>query len=81
MQTYNRGQIASKLKYLRQLRDSGELSELFKHGLVSHTAFNFLEAHDLYEIHTKVCPDRPVKATSEVMGLTTRRIRQILFGQ
>ena len=81
MLMYSQGQIASKLKYLRELRDSGELNKLYKHGLVSHTSFNFLEAHDLYEIHAKVCPDRPVKATSEIMGLTTRRIRQILFGQ
>ena len=80
MQKLSRGQIADKLNYLRELRQKGELTKLYEHGLVSHTAFSFLEAHDLYEVHTKVCPNRPVQATSEALGLTNRRIRQILFG-
>ena len=81
MQTSHLGQIAKKLDYLRLLRDSNELDKLFNHGLVSHSAYTFLEAHDLYEVHVKVCPRKPVQATAEVMGMTNRRIRQILFGK
>jgi hypothetical protein len=81
MQTLHRGQIANKLKYLRELRDKKELERLFKHGLISHSAYTFLEAHDLYEVHVKVCPKKPVQATADVMGMTNRRIRQILFGK
>ncbi len=81
MQTLHRGQIVSKLGYLRELRESKELEKLFNHGLISHSAYTFLEAHDLYEVHVKVCPKKPVQATADVMGMTNRRIRQILFGK
>ncbi len=81
MQTLHRGQIANKLEYLRELRNSKELDKLFRHGLISHSAYTFLEAHDLYEVHVKVCPNKPVQATADVMNMTNRRIRQILFGK
>jgi len=80
MQLSRTDQIA-KLALLRKLKDSGELESMFQLGIVSHTALNYVEIHDLYEVHQKICPNKPVKATAETAGFSVRWVRKVLFGK
>ncbi len=80
MQLSRTEQIA-KLDLLRDLKESGKLDEMFRLGIISHTQINYIELHDLYHVHLKVCPSKPVKATAEVSGYSVRWVRKVLFGR